>query len=169
MDGGLTPQYGPAGTGATTRIPRWIWVMGALILVVAAAGWYLAWSWHGRATRAEDEYRDIAQRLTSREGDVSSLTDRQRDLSAEKAQIEDERAALTAEKQQLETNQAELHSALDVVQRIAVAYQACSSGYVDVIRDLDASQVTPQTQQNLDRANASCDDATALIRQLPPQ
>lgn len=141
--------------------------MIAVLAVVAAAGWYLAWSWHGRATRAEDEYRDVAGRLTSSEGDVSSLTDRQRDLSAEKAQIEDERAALTAEKQQLETNQAELQSALDVVQRIAVAYQACSTGYVAVIRDLDASKATPQTQQNLERANASCDSATALIQQLP--
>lgn len=142
-------------------------MVGAVLLVAAVSGWYLALSWHGRATRAEDEYRDVAGRLTSSEGDVSSLTDRQRDLAAEKARIEDERTALSAEKDQLEANQEQLQTALDVVQQIAAAYQACSTGYVAVIRDLDASQVTPQTQQNLDRANASCDGATALIRQLP--
>lgn len=140
--------------------------MGVLA-VVAAAGWYLAFEWHGRATRAEDEYRDVAARLSSTEGDVSTLTDRQRDLSAEKAQIEDDRAALSVEKQQLETNQQQLQAALEVVQEIAAAYQTCSNGYVAVIRDLDASSVTVQTQQNLDRANASCDRATRLIQQLP--
>lgn len=160
MDGGLTPPV-----RRTRRVPLWIAI--GVLAVAAVAGWYLAFEWHGRATRAEDEYRDVAGKLSSTEGDVTTLTDRQRDLSAEKAQIEDDRAALSAEKRQLETNQQQLQSALGVVQQIAAAYQACSSGYVAVIRDLDASKVTAQTQQNLDRANASCDSATQLIQQLP--
>lgn len=138
-----------------------------LLVAAAVGGWYLAFSWHGRATRAEDEYRDVAGRLSSSEGDVSSLTDRQRDLAAEKARIEDERSALTTEKEQLEANQGQLRQALDVVHQIAVAYQACSAGYVAVIRDLEGSKVTPQTQQSLDSANAACESASALISRLP--
>jgi len=162
VDGGLTPDPRPQ------RRVRYL-IPVVVLAVCAAAGWYLAFEWHGRATRAEDEYREVAGRLSSSEGDVTTLTDRQRDLAAEKARIEDDRAALEAEKQQLQANQQELSSALDVVQQIAAAYQACSSGYVSVIRDLDASKVTAQTQQNLDRANASCESATRLIQQLPAQ
>lgn len=163
MDGGLSLQAEPAPT--RRRIAPWVAV--GVLAVLGVVGWYLAFAWHGRATRAEDEYRGVADQLTSSEGDVSNLTDRQRDLSAEKAQIEDDRAALSAEKHQLETNQNQLQSALAIVQEIAAAYQACSGGYVAVIRDLDASKVTAQTQQNLDRANAYCDSATRLIDQLP--
>ncbi|MFN8103205.1 MAG: hypothetical protein U0U69_01940 [Acidimicrobiia bacterium] len=155
MDGGLTPGR------------RAAWVAVGVLAVVAAVGWYLAIAWHGRATRAEDGYREVQGWLTSTEGDVSTLTERQRDLSAEKAQIEDDRAALAAEKGQLEANQQELQKALGIVQQIAVAYQNCSSGYVAVIRDLDASRVTAETQKNLDGANASCQAATRMIQQLP--
>lgn len=175
MDGGLSPEHPAAEaphtatSGRTSRLRAApvLWAGVGILAVLAVAGWFLAFSWHGRANRAEDRYRDVAGMLTSSEGDVSALTLRQRDLSSEKARIEDDRAALTAEKSQLEANQQELQKALGIVQQIAIAYQTCSAGYVAVIRDLDASKATPQTQKNLDAANASCDAATRLIGQLP--
>jgi chromosome segregation ATPase len=140
-----------------------------LAVVAAVLGWVVAYQWYGRATRAEDEYRQVTGQLASSEGDVSQLQERQRELAAEKAGIEDDKTALAAQKQQLEADQRQLAATADVIQKIAVAYRDCSGGYAKVIGDLDSGTVSTQTQATLDQANAACDRANALVDQLRTQ
>lgn len=167
-----TVPTAPAGRaenrGGTGKRTLYILGSGLLVAVIAAAaGWYLALQWQGRAETAETEYRQLEQALDASASDVTSLEERQRELAEEKARLEDERTVLATEKAALEEQQNELTTTLDTVTQIANLFSRCSEGYSQVIADLAADSVTPSTQATAQRAETACARGNSLIDSLP--
>ncbi len=130
-----------------------------LVTLVGAYGWVTSSLWHQRAIKAEVSYRGVANSLKESDASNTSLVDQQRKLAEEKAGVEDQRTVLARQ-------QEELTKSLQTVSKVAEKYNACSAGYSKVVRDFANKQVTQQTINTANQADAACAAGDQLVKQL---